>query len=727
MSLRHILHVFRKDGLEILRDRRTLFVNIVLPAMLYPFIALFMIEVMQITRTQHLEPPRLALIDGAKQLQPYLAKRAPQAREPARSALPGTPAGPAARPAVALYELPAALQDRLRRNALELDRLVRMERHDQTPELLARRSAVRGELLAVCREHDLAGLVAAVPGSGSQLRLLILADEAHLHAEFAEEAIGDAIEALRHDLVLEQLVRVGLDEGALRPLASETVSLTPPAETVRMRMAGFIPLLLVIMAAVGAFYPALDLIAGERERGTLESLLSWPVARRDIFLGKLLVTCSASALSVGLNLTSLAATMALAGHQLASAGADFSGAVSAGVGTLLLSFIALVPITVTLGALSLVLAGLATSAKEAQNYLTPLLLVVLVAAVVAAVPESRASLVLDLVPITGSVLVLKESLQTHHLPWLHLALSTAASIALTAVVVSWAARLLESERFCYPGLVRAGWGRFRRWGAAPAGASGLEVMAVYALALAGLTYGGALFSNLGAPLLIAGPLLLFILLPPLAHCWLGDYRAGAFLQLRLPALPEVGRALLALPFAIMTSSAIGDLQPEVPAELSGGAEDVLRDLQSYGLGVELLCAAVLPAVCEEVLCRGTLLSGLRRSVGDTGGVLLSSFLFATLHLSPYRFLPQFVLGIALAVLTVRARSLLPGMLLHAGHNGGVLLLVAAAPWLSQQRWAVLLGDLPPLAQLGIGLLGLWLTLGRPRRAPAPATGAIAGG
>ncbi len=719
MSLRHILHVFSKDGLEILRDRRTLFVNIVLPAMLYPFIALFMIEVLQITRTQHFEPPRLALLDGASQLLPYLAQHPRPARDHGHSASAGLPAGPLVHPAVAIYELPAALQIRLRRDAAELDRLARMERHDQTPEMLARRSALRAEMLSLCREHDLAGLVAGLPGSGPQQRLLVLADEAHLHAELAEDAVDGAVEALRRTLVLEHLAHAGLDESALRPLECRTVGLAPPAETVRMRMAGFIPLLLVIMAAVGAFYPALDLIAGERERGTLESLLSWPVARRDIFLGKLLVTCSAAGVSVGLNLTSLAVTMALAGSQLASAGADFSGALSAGAGTLLLSFIALVPITVTLGALSLVLAGLAASAKEAQNYLTPLLLVVLVAAVVAAVPETRASLVLDLVPITGSVLALKESLQTHHLPWLHLALSTAASVALAAVVVSWAARLLESERFCYPGLVRAGWGRFRRWGAAPASASGLEVMAVYALAVAGMTYGGMAFRDLGAPLLIAGPLLVFILLPALAHCWLGDYRAGAFLQLRLPAAADAVRALLALPFAILTSSAIGALQPEMPAELQSGTEDVLRDLESHGWAIVLLCAAVLPALCEEVLCRGTLLSGLRRSVGDAGGVLLSAFLFATLHLSPYRFLPQFALGVALAVLTVRARSLLPGMLLHAGHNAGVLLLGAAGPWLASLPAAAAIGALPPLAALGIGLLGLWLTLGLPGRVATP--------
>ena len=142
-----------------------------------------------------------------------------------------------------------------------------------------------------------------------------------------------------------------------------------------------------------------------------------PARDLDVFLGKLLVTCAAAAVSVVLNLTSLAVTAGLAGQQLAAAGADLGGAVSVGVGSLALGFMALVPITVTIGAVSLALAGLASTAKEAQNYLSPLLLVVLVAAVVAVIPETRANLVLDLLPITGSVLALKESLQAHGLPW----------------------------------------------------------------------------------------------------------------------------------------------------------------------------------------------------------------------------------------------------------------------------------------------------------------------
>jgi sodium transport system permease protein len=716
--MRMILHVFCKDGLEILRDRRTLFVNVVLPALLYPFIVLFMIQVVQLTQAQRLEPPRVGLVDlPTRFVELATALKQRPAGEDDQPALPvaaGRRAVPE-RPRVSVAKLSSRVTGELRSRALELAALQRrVDRHEQREELAERERRVRGDLLTLMRANDLTGLLVVVPRDDEgPARWFGTYDNAHVHGDQARSAIEEASSAYRRELVVARLADAGLGESALRPLTVTGTDLATPVESVRTRLAGIIPLLLVVLAALGAFYPAIDLIAGERERGTLESLLSWPVTRRDIFLGKLLVTCSAAAVSVVLNLLSLGVTTALAGGQLAGAGADLDGAFSAGLGSLALCFVTLLPLTLTLGALSLALAGLAASVKEAQNYLSPLLLVVMVAALVAAVPDTRPSLALDLIPITGSVLALKESLQGHSLPWLHLLLSTATSTVVALVVVGWATRLLENERFCYPGLVRAGWGRFRRWGARPEVPEALEVMAVYAVAVAGMTLGAGFLQKLGAPMLVAGPLLLFILAPTLIHCWLGAYRPATVLSLRRPSLLDLARGAAAIPFALLTSVAIASLQPSAPAENGTGADQLLKELHDHGLLVELLIAALVPAICEELLCRGTLLTGLRRSLGDSGGVLLSAFLFATLHLSPYRFLPQFTLGVVLAILTIRSRSILPAMVVHAGHNSGAVLLGRIGD-------EETLAWLPPLAALGIGVLGLWaIVCLRPlRRQPA---------
>ncbi len=694
MNLRHVLHVFRKDGTEILRDRRTLFVNVVLPALLYPLIALFMLQVTQLTQNQVREAPRIALIDVPERAADLMTRPLPGRDNAARDAAKDVNASaPKRPPRAATVSLPSVDSSKLRSLALELD-VVAKDDHDKLRQL-------RGELLEQLRAHRLAGAVVLVPReeASDPARWLALYDTADARHDQARDAVEDAAAIYGRELAKQRLADAGLPASVLTPVNVVTSGLASVAEEVRTRIAGMIPLLLVILAAVGAFYPAIDLIAGERERGTLESLLSWPVSRRDLFLGKLLVTCAAAGASVMLNLASLALTMGLAGRQLAQAGADLGGALSTGLGSLAVCVVVLVPLTLTLGALSLALAGLAASAKEAQNYLSPLLLVVMVAALVAAVPDAQPSLALDLIPITGSVLALKESLQGHSLPWLHLLLATGSSACLAAVVVGWAARLLDSERFRYPGLVRAGWGRFRRWGERPAVPDGVEAMGVYAIAVAGMTLGAGMFLGTPVPLLIGGPLLIFVLGPALAHAWLGAYRRDELFSLRTPSPLDAARGLGAVPFAILLSLGIASLQGQPPADGDGGAGKLLAELSSYGIVVELLCAAVAPAVCEELLCRGTLLSGLKRSLGPGAAAVVSAFLFAALHLNPYRFLPQFALGIALAALTLRTRSIGPAILLHAGHNAAVLLI-------ERRGYGTSLEGIHPLAALAVGALGL---------------------
>ena len=697
MNLRHVLHVFRKDGTEILRDRRTLFVNVVLPALLYPLIALFMLQVTQLTQNQVREAPRIALIDVPDRAIELVARPLPGRKATDQNA-------PKPPPRAATVALPSVDSSTLRSLALELDAVAKGDD--------AKLRRLRAELLEKLRAHRLAGAVVLVPReeAGDPARWLALYDTADARHDQARDAVDDAAADYGRELAKQRLADAGLPASLLTPVTVISSGLASVAEEVRTRFAGMIPLLLVILAAVGAFYPAIDLIAGERERGTLESLLSWPVSRHDLFLGKLLVTCTAAGASVILNLASLALTMALAGRQLAQAGADLGGALSTGLGSLAVCVVVLVPLTLTLGALSLALAGLAASAKEAQNYLSPLLLVVMVAALVAAVPDARPSLALDLIPITGSVLALKESLQGHSLPWLHLLLATGSSICLAAVVVGWATRLLDSERFRYPGLVRAGWGRFRRWGERPAVPDGLEAMGVFAIAVAGMTLGAGMFLGSSVPLLIGGPLLLFVLGPALVHAWLGAYRRDELFSLRTPSALDAARGVVAIPFALLLSLGIASLQGQPPADGDGGAGKLLAELASYGIVVELLCAALAPAVCEELLCRGTLLSGLKRSLGPRTAVVVSAFLFAVLHLSPYRFLPQFALGIALAALTLRTGSIGPAILLHAGHNAAVLLI-------ERSGHGAALEAVPPLAALAIGALGLAVIIST-RRAPA---------
>ncbi len=680
MNLHHVGLIFRKDAVEILRDRRTLFVNVVLPVLLYPLLALFMLQVTQLSRLSPREPAGVVALGLPDDV---LDDLDPGHQEPPRRGRPAA-SGDAPPPVLRLVQvaptaeaaLLALLHAQLRHEDAEAARLAGSRSGSAPDPALA---TARAATLRWLRAHGTAAVVWNAPPEGERRRVVVVRDDAHPRTSDLQPPVRRAVEAWRKRLVEASALAVNLPLTALEPVSTATWSCAPTVESLRTGLAAILPMLLVLMAASGAFFPAVDLIAGERERGTLETLLTWPADRRDLFLGKLLVACAAAAVTVGLNLLSLGGSAALiAGNLGGAVAAPFSGVWSVGAGVLVLAFVVLLPITVALAAIALGATGLAASTKEAQNYLTPLVLVVVVAAVPCLIPDTRPSVVLDLIPITGAALVLKEGM-LGNLSWLHLALATASSAILATVVVAWAARLFDRESFRYPAMARSGWGRFRRGrasglgGPESAGPDGLEALGIFAVG-AGLFLGVSTLLTQAHPVLaLIVPLTCGIALPALGFAWLGGWDRRIALHARRPD----GRVLLAAALAGIlagaASVAIGlGQQGWFPPMDKAFEEKFLALQQQAGPLVFFLCVTVVPGVCEEILFRGVILAGLRRSLGDATAVLITAFLFAALHLSPERFLAQFLVGLLLGALVVRCGSIWPAILLHALHNAAAL-------------------------------------------------------
>jgi membrane protease YdiL (CAAX protease family) len=105
-------------------------------------------------------------------------------------------------------------------------------------------------------------------------------------------------------------------------------------------------------------------------------------------------------------------------------------------------------------------------------------------------------------------------------------------------------------------------------------------------------------------------------------------------------------------------------------------ERVTDEIQrhDYGLWQLLALFALAPAVFEEVAFRGIIFERLRRVLGEREGWLVQAAFFSVLHLSPVIFLTHFAMGLILGWLRIRARSLLPCMILHASWNAASIVL-----------------------------------------------------
>ena len=123
-------------------------------------------------------------------------------------------------------------------------------------------------------------------------------------------------------------------------------------------------------------------------------------------------------------------------------------------------------------------------------------------------------------------------------------------------------------------------------------------------------------------------------------------------------------------------------------------ERLLAGFSNIPLPLILLTLAVTPAVCEEFFFRGFLFQSLRDRLKGWGVVVTTALLFGLFHvatpsvLSPERFLPSTFMGLALGWVCLRTGSVLPGMVLHACHNGLLLTLLCYRDAIMANGWGV---------------------------------------
>ena len=215
------------------------------------------------------------------------------------------------------------------------------------------------------------------------------------------------------------------------------------------------PFLLVMMSLTGAFYPAIDLCAGEKERGTMETLLISPASRSEIVLGKFLTVMLASVMTALLNLLS----MGLTGHAACAPGrgavgraARRSAAAASSViapPTLQAAFwmiLLLIPLAAFFSAVCLALAVLARSMKEGQYYMTPLYLVCLPLIFLTLMPGIELDLFYSLVPITGVALLLRALILGNYDVALRFFLPVLVpTVVYAAVALRWAVDQFQRE------------------------------------------------------------------------------------------------------------------------------------------------------------------------------------------------------------------------------------------------------------------------------------------
>ncbi|MCA9085627.1 MAG: CPBP family intramembrane metalloprotease [Planctomycetaceae bacterium] len=479
---------------------------------------------------------------------------------------------------------------------------------------------------------------------------------------------------------------------ALRPATMSTVRVEPSDADNVSSLVTFIPLVLVLMTMTGAVYPAIDLTAGERERGTMEILVAAPISRVTLLVGKFVAVLTVALLTATMNLISMFATLFALGLE-----GTVLGNVS--LSMMLQVLVLMVVFAAFFSAVLLSITSVARSFKEAQAYLIPLMLVSLSPGVFSLMPDIKMSGTLAVIPLVNTVLMGRDLLLGDvHLPIFAVVLISTAIYGVVALSV--AARIFGADD-----MMTGGTGTVSDLLKRPAEPVPVAPLTV---SLASLAVVFSLFVVLGSvpsrwqtslsnQLLAAGMIsvVLFVLVPAaIAGYRRVNLRTG--FALRGPALRYVLSAmLLGLSlWAFVYELEISFLTEERIEFLKQLYEGFELNLNAVPLWVKLFALAIAPAVCEEFFFRGFLQNSIRQRTSAIVAVLISGFLFGLFHvivkdaLLFERLLPSTLMGIVLGIVFERSRSVFPGMLLHVLHNG---LLVTVSSFEQQ------------LSQFGIGM------------------------
>jgi sodium transport system permease protein len=270
--------------------------------------------------------------------------------------------------------------------------------------------------------------------------------EGEIKSEFGAEHVEKSLKTYRDDLVKKRLEAKNLPDSLIAPFDIKLHNVAPPEKVGGATIGSMIGYMVIILSMTGAIYPAIDLTAGEKERGTMETILSSPVSRLDLVLGKFLLVFSASLTTAILSVTSMGLSFAYMGHALANS-ESASGAgihMNLGLTSVVAVFLMALPLSVLFSAVLMTVALFAKTYKEAQSYLTPMTFIVVIPAVASVLPGVELNPKLALIPILNTSLVCKEIITgTYH--WGSIATIFASTCVYAAVAIFIAVKTFQRE------------------------------------------------------------------------------------------------------------------------------------------------------------------------------------------------------------------------------------------------------------------------------------------
>ena len=676
--------IFDRELRDQLRDRRTLFTVVVMPIVLYPLMGMAMLQVAQFMREyptkiwiighENLaESPEL-VVDGevnedftrgneSELLQLSLAEAEDNELNELVKQFRENPNSPTA--------------------ATLVDQLIKAEMKKREIDV----AVIVPSEVAFVDDRSAAGGDPVTARANSPPKIYVFHNSASDQSRIGAGRIKSVLNRWQKGVIQERLAANGIAPTMISGVHVVDADVADKLGKQTAIWSKLFPFIIMVWSLTGAFYPAIDLCAGEKERGTFETLLSSPAARSEIAIGKLLTVMTFSTTTALLNLISMAFTGLFVATKMGGmpGGMGLGVPPLASIGWLLL---ALIPISALFSAIALAAAAFARSSKEGQYYLVPLMMISMPLMMIPMMPSIKLDFGTSLIPISGLMMLLRGLIEGQYAECIKFGGPVCiVTFACCWFAVRWVVHQFNSESVLFRPSERFGVGTWFRhvlrerhqlpsfsnailcaviilvakffisFAVAPPQdffgfakttviilAAAIAVPAIIMSLLLTRSPGKSLRLNVCSPAAACAAVLLGVMLSPL-FTW--------FTSLVMIVYPPSGDMFL--------------LQAAV-SNILGSAPNIFAVLAVFALA---------PAIFEELAFRGFILSGMQSLRNKWQAILLTSILFGIAHGMLQQSLITSVVGVVMAIIAVQTKSIFPCMLFHFTHNSMTVLLAHA--------------------------------------------------
>ena len=608
--------IFKKEIIDIIRDKKTLFMGIVLPLILYPLLMIIMTQIMTISM-----------------------------------------------------------------NSIENDDInIAFEKYPSK------------ELITLIKNYDSDGAINIVKSKNYKKDLekgnidayvdikeknkienyKIYIDSSKENSSTVNSKLEDIFNTYKEKKVKDKIEQLQLNvEETLEPVVYSTIDLAKTEEVAGLLLGQILPLILIMGVLLGALYPAIDSMAGEKERGTLETLFTLPISNLELVMGKYMAVSLCAIVTAILNVVSILMTLIyilstgnISGQLLSN---NFN--ISALSGPLFITLICICLFAMVVSAVSMCVCSLAKSFKDAQNYITPVMFLVLIPSYASMIHNLNLDRTTSIIPVVNISLLIKSVLSNNaNLSLIALVfISNFAFVILSVILLS---KLFNSEEILFGNNRNFSFLEKRsniKKGTMPSVSDGVIL---YSVGLVLLIYVG---SYIQLKLKMTGIVLtqvMIISLPLLFAYYIKSDFKKVF-SLKLPKIKHLfGAACLWFGTYLLAMVITNIIMYYFPQnqEIVEGLNNAL--FIKNNLLLNLLIVAAMPAVCEEIFFRGFILTSFKNNKKSyRGAIIFSGILFGLMHMDFIRIVPTSILGIAFAYAVCKTNSIGVSMFMHFLNNG----------------------------------------------------------